>query len=79
MLYEVDTLSAFVYRPSLQWLLKSPFWWAEVRKYINVGAVFTSLKCIDVPNFTLPIPPLNEQIKISEILYSTLYFLHRLL
>ena len=59
-----------VYRPYLRWLLKSPFWWAEVRKYINVGAVFTSLKCADVPNFTLPIPPLNEQMKISEILYS---------
>jgi type I restriction enzyme S subunit len=59
-----------VYKPYLRWLLKSPFWWAEVRKYINVGAVFTSLKCADVPNFTLPIPPLNEQIKISEILYS---------
>ena len=59
-----------VYGPYLRWLLNSPFWWTEVQKYINVGAVFTSLKCADVPNFTLPIPPLNEQIKISEILYS---------
>lgn len=59
-----------VYRPYLRWLLNSPFWWAEVRKYMNVGAIFTSLKCADVPNFTLPIPPLDEQIKIYEILYS---------
>jgi type I restriction enzyme S subunit len=59
-----------VYGPYLRWLLNSPSWWTEVQKYINVGAVFTSLKCADVPNFTLPIPPLNEQIKISEILYS---------
>ncbi len=59
-----------VYRPYLRWLLNSPFWWAEVRKYMNVGAIFTSLKCADVPNFTLPIPPLDEQTKIYEILYS---------
>ncbi|HJH28282.1 MAG TPA: restriction endonuclease subunit S [Methanosarcinaceae archaeon] len=59
-----------VYRPYLRWLLNSPFWWAEVRKFMNVGAIFTSLKCADVPNFKLPIPPLDEQIKISEILHS---------
>ena len=59
-----------VYKPYLRWLLNSPFWWAEVRKFINVGAVFTSLKCGDVPNFSLPIPPLDEQIKISDILHS---------
>ena len=59
-----------VYRPYLRWLLNSPFWWAEVRKFMNVGAVFTSLKCADVPNFTLPIPPLDEQMKISKILQS---------
>jgi type I restriction enzyme S subunit len=59
-----------VYKPYLRWLLNSPFWWAEVNKYMNVGAVFTSLKCADVPNFTLPIPPLDEQIKISDILSS---------
>lgn len=59
-----------VYKPYLRWLLNSPFWWAEVNKYMNVGAIFTSLKCADMPNFTLPIPSLDEQMKISEILYS---------
>ncbi|MDD4498237.1 MAG: restriction endonuclease subunit S [Methanosarcinaceae archaeon] len=59
-----------VHKPYLRWLLNSPFWWAEVQKFMNVGAIFTSLKCADVLEFTLPIPPLNTQVKISEILYS---------
>lgn len=59
-----------VHKPYLRWLLNSPFWWAEIQKFMNVGAVFTSLKCADVLKFTLPIPPLDEQEKISEILSS---------
>ncbi|AKB44428.1 restriction endonuclease subunit S [Methanosarcina vacuolata] len=59
-----------VHKPYLRWLLNSPFWWAEIQKFMNVGAIFTSLKCADVLKFTLPIPPLDKQEKISEILYS---------
>ena len=39
-------------------------------KYINVGAVFDSLKCADIPKFRLPIPPLQEQRAIASALGS---------
>lgn len=52
----------------LRWLLKGPEWWAEVSKYINVGAVFDSLRCRDIPNFELTIPPLEEQAEIAYVL-----------
>lgn len=52
----------------LRWLVVSPDWWAEIEKYNNVGAVFDSLKCADVPKFCLPIPPKEFQSKISELL-----------
>lgn len=54
----------------LRWLVVCPDWWAEIEKYNNVGAVFDSLKCADVPNFRLPIPPKPVQISISELLGS---------
>jgi len=54
----------------LRWLLKGPEWWAEVSKYINVGAVFDSLRCRDIPNFELTIPPLEEQAEIARVLRS---------
>lgn len=59
-----------VYKPFLRWLLNSSYWWLEVNKFLNVGAVFTSLKCADIPNFKLPIPPIPEQKKIASILSS---------
>jgi type I restriction enzyme S subunit len=34
-----------VYPPFLRWLVRSPEWWDQVAKFINVGAVFDSLKC----------------------------------
>jgi type I restriction enzyme S subunit len=33
-----------------------------------VGAVFDSLRCRDIPNFELPIPPLDAQREISQVL-----------
>jgi len=57
-----------VYPPFLRWLLRGPEWWEQVEKFLNVGAVFDSLKCADVPNFELRIPPLNEQCAIAHIL-----------
>ncbi|EOF5965216.1 restriction endonuclease subunit S [Salmonella enterica] len=59
-----------VYPPFLRWLAQGPAWWTQVNNFINVGAVFDSLKCADIPNFLVCLPPYNEQIKISEILYS---------
>ncbi|EBA00247.1 Restriction modification system DNA specificity domain [Marinobacter sp. ELB17] len=36
--------------------------------YINVGAVFDSLKCADIPKFEIYLPELNEQKRIAETL-----------
>ena len=57
-----------VLKPFLRWLVRGPRWWEQVGKYINVGAVFDSLKCADIPDFCLPIPPLPEQRAIAHIL-----------
>ena len=52
----------------LRWLVVSPDWWGQIKKYNNVGAVFDSLKCADVPRFELPIPPRRTQKAISKLL-----------
>lgn len=52
----------------LRWLVLGPAWWEQVQKFINVGAVFDSLRCADVPKFELPIPPRDEQRAIARIL-----------
>ena len=52
----------------LRWLVSSPQWWTQIQKFMNVGAVFNSLKCADVPNFELPIPPKEEQLAIASTL-----------
>jgi hypothetical protein len=57
-----------VYPPFLRWLVRGPNWWAQIEQFLNVGAVFDSLKCADIPNFRLPIPPMKDQRRISEIL-----------
>jgi type I restriction enzyme, S subunit len=57
-----------IYQPFLRWLVQGPEWWEQVDKFINVGAVFDSLKCADIPNFELHIPPLPEQHAIAGIL-----------
>jgi type I restriction enzyme S subunit len=54
----------------LRWLVVSSAWWEQIRKYNNVGAVFDSLRCGDVPNFGLPIPPKDHQRAIAEVLGS---------
>jgi type I restriction enzyme S subunit len=57
-----------VYPPFLRWLVRGPQWWEQIGKFINVGAIFDSLKCADVPNFELRIPSLPEQRAIAHIL-----------
>lgn len=57
-----------VYPPFLRWLVRGPEWWAQINKYLNVGAVFDSLRCADILKFELHIPPLKEQRIIAEVL-----------
>lgn len=61
-----------VFPPFLRWLVCSPYWWEQVGTFINVGAVFDSLKCADIPNFQLPIPPsLNKKRSLTFSALST--------
>ena len=57
-----------VFQPYLRWLVRGPQWWEQVGKYLNVGAVFDSLKCADIPRFQLSIPPLSDQRAIAHAL-----------
>ena len=57
-----------MFPPFLRWLVRGSDWWEQVGKFLNVGAVFDSLKCADIPNFRLPIPPADEQRAIANVL-----------
>jgi type I restriction enzyme S subunit len=52
----------------LRWLTRSPAWWQQIEKNLNVGAVFDSLRCADIPGFELAFPPLGEQRTIASFL-----------
>lgn len=52
----------------LRWVLCSREYWEEVGKFLNVGAIFDSLNCRDIPNFNIPSPPIAVQRKIAQIL-----------
>lgn len=57
-----------VYPPFLRWLVRGPAWWEQIGRFLNVGAVFDSLKVADIPNFVLPIPSIGEQRRAATIL-----------
>jgi type I restriction enzyme, S subunit len=57
-----------IYPPYLRWLVRGAEWWSEVSTYINVGAVFDSLKCKDIPHFRVLVPSIDEQREISGFL-----------
>lgn len=58
-------------RPSfLRWIVRSHYWWSEIEKFLNVGAVFDSLRCADVPKFKVPVPPMKHQDAIAALLGS---------
>lgn len=52
----------------VRWLASGPEWWSQIEKYLNVGAVFDSLRCGDVPKFELTIPPKDDQRRIAQAL-----------
>lgn len=52
----------------LRWLVRGPGWWQQIEKYLNVGAVFDSLRCADIPHFELAVPPLEVQRQVASIL-----------
>src|SRR5438067_2344400 len=60
--------NAKMFPPFLRWLVRGPDWWEQIGKFLNVGAVFDSLRCADIPNFHLPIPPISEQRAIASVL-----------
>ncbi|HKZ11421.1 MAG TPA: restriction endonuclease subunit S [Rhodanobacteraceae bacterium] len=66
VLLRADGVSIFP--PFLRWLVRGPAWWEQIQKNLNVGAVFDSLKCRDVPSFELPVPSLDEQRTIAGVL-----------
>ena len=57
-----------IYPPFLRWVVQGSNWWNQIGKFINVGAVFDSLKCVDIPKFEIQLPPMESQIQITEIL-----------
>jgi type I restriction enzyme S subunit len=52
----------------LRWLVVGPAWWKQIEKFNNVGAIFDSLRCADIPRFELPIPPKTDQQLIANLL-----------
>lgn len=52
----------------LRWAARSPQWWVEVDRLMNVGAVFNSLNVKDIGQIRLPFPPLAEQQAIARVL-----------
>lgn len=52
----------------LRWALRGPLYDQEVDKYLNVGAVFSSLNCRHIPLFEIPVPTIGEQRRIAGVL-----------
>jgi len=57
-----------IFPPFLRWVAQGSNWWNQVNKYINVGAIFDSLKCADIPKFEFRLPPMEDQKSIAKIL-----------
>lgn len=52
----------------LRWASRSPQWWSEVARLLNVGAVFSSLNVKDIARIRIPVPSLDEQRRIVGVL-----------
>ena len=67
VLLRSDGTQGFVHH-SFVALVRGTEWWEQISKFLNVGAVFHSLNCADIPNLELNIPPIDEQHAIAHIL-----------
>ncbi|RAX48247.1 hypothetical protein DQ353_16305 [Arthrobacter sp. AQ5-05] len=52
----------------LRWAVRSPQWWTEVDRLMNVGAIFSSLNVRDIGQIRLSFPDLHMQRNIAEVL-----------
>lgn len=52
----------------LRWATRGRLWEGEVARMLNVGAVFDSLNCGDIPKMRIPVPPLAHQHQIVGVL-----------
>lgn len=52
----------------LRWAVRSPLWWSEVGRLMNVGAVFSSLNVRDIARMQIPAPGIDEQRAIAHVL-----------
>lgn len=52
----------------LRWATRSPQWYREVSRYLNVGAVFSSLNVSDVLKMAIPVPCMGHQVFVAEVL-----------
>ncbi len=52
----------------LRFLVQGREYWSQVHKFLNVGAVFDSLNCRDIPKFEIKVPPLEDQRAIAHVL-----------
>lgn len=59
-----------VYPPFFRWVVRGSEWWDEIAKYLNVGAIFDSLRCAEILKFEVTIPSFSEQKAIAHILGS---------
>ena len=52
----------------LRWAVRSPQWWSEVERLMNVGAIFSSLNVRDIAQIRLNFPDRRTQQNITEVL-----------
>lgn len=60
--------SAGLTQDYLRWATRGRLWEGEVARMLNVGAVFDSLNCGDIPKMRIPVPPLAHQHRIVGVL-----------
>ncbi|MEU7451232.1 restriction endonuclease subunit S [Streptosporangium roseum] len=52
----------------LRWAVRGKYWESEVERLINVGSIFDSLNVRDIARMRIPVPPMQFQLVIAEVL-----------